>query len=174
MRGMRAEEPGGPDILQVEELAPLVAGAPACIVGAGVHGTRAGRGRGSSHGFSSEDMPSVFHHLRPYFFVYLSTSVCREIPRHVGVIGYILRDLVHRFNSVPPAIRMYMLKCFSLSSFPMKYLKLRWRTRILYTLNTRPHFSLSRVGMRFPANFHRHLSLIELTSYLLYSRTEIF
>lgn len=92
MRRMRAEEPGGPDISQVEELVPLV---PTHIVSADVHGTRAGRGRGRFHSFSlqntpfistingvalilhvrliqhrfthSEDMPSLSHHLQPYF-----------------------------------------------------------------------------------------------------------
>jgi len=114
VRRMRTEEPGSPDILQVKELAPLIAGAPTCIVGAGVHGTRAGGGRGSSHGFSlrkapfintingvalvlceqliqnrsthSEDMPFVFHHLRPYFFVYFSTGPWRKNSRHIDII----------------------------------------------------------------------------------------
>lgn len=56
---MRTEEPGSPDILQVEELAPLIAGAPTCVIGAGVHGTRAGGGRGSSHGFSLRKAPFI-------------------------------------------------------------------------------------------------------------------
>jgi len=59
MREMRVEEPGSPDIFQVEKLAPLVTGAPACIVGAGIHGTCAGRGRGSSHGFSLRKAPFI-------------------------------------------------------------------------------------------------------------------
>jgi len=59
MREMRAEEPGSPDIFQVEKLAPLVTDALACIVGAGVHGTCAGRGRRSSHGFSLRKAPFI-------------------------------------------------------------------------------------------------------------------
>lgn len=59
MRGVRAEEPGGPDILQVEELSPLVADAPGRIVGAGAYGARAGRRRGSSHCFSLRKTPFI-------------------------------------------------------------------------------------------------------------------
>lgn len=49
-RRMRTEEPGGPNILRTR--VSLVADEAARIVAAGVHGTRAGRGRGSSHGLS--------------------------------------------------------------------------------------------------------------------------
>jgi len=59
---MRTEEPGGPDILRSIRVpdATLVTGAGARgVAGAGVRGTRAGRGGGRSHGLSLRKAPFV-------------------------------------------------------------------------------------------------------------------
>lgn len=62
-RRMRAEEPGGPYILRIEESAPLVTVAPARLVGAGAHGARARRARrgggGGHDGSSLRKTPSI-------------------------------------------------------------------------------------------------------------------